>query len=105
LEHKLTSLTAEIIENLKFFNVLHGFETRLRFRNEYRRSVFENKVLRKIPEPKKDVVRRTGTVYLMTSSVICVHRMLCKRSDLEKKLDGRGIRNVWRKGEMHTEFR
>jgi len=89
LEYVVSSVTAWNTDSIKFISVLYGYDKRLRFRKEYRRSVFEYRVLRKIFGSKKDVVRRTGRGYLMKSFMICSpHHLLCKRSNPKYEMGG-----------------
>jgi len=89
LEYVVSRLTAWNMDNIKFLSVLCGYNKCLRLRKEYRRSVFEYRVLRKIFGCKKDVVRRTDRGYLMKSFTICSpHHLLCKRSDPKYEMSG-----------------
>jgi hypothetical protein len=77
------------MDNIKFVSAFYGYGKYLRFRKEYKRSVFEYRVLRKILGSKQDVLRRTGRGYLMKSFMACSpHYMLCKRSDTKYEMDG-----------------
>jgi hypothetical protein len=77
------------MDRIKFISVLYGYDNGLRFRKEYKRSVFEYRVLRKILGFKKDVVRRTGRGYLMKSfTIYSPHQMLCKRLDPKYEMGG-----------------
>jgi hypothetical protein len=77
------------MDNIKFMSAFYGCDKGLRFRKEYRRSIFEYRVLRKILGSKKDVVRRTGRDYLMKSFMICSpHLKLCKWSDPKYEMGG-----------------
>ena len=52
--------------------VLYGCETRsLMLREERRLRVFENRVLRRIFEPKRDGVKESGENCIMRSLMIC----------------------------------
>ena len=89
LEYVVSSLTAWNMDSVKFISVLYGYDKGLGLRKEYRRSVFEYRVLRKLPESKKGVVRRTGRDYLIKSFMICSpHHMLCKRSNPKYEMGG-----------------
>jgi hypothetical protein len=58
--------------------VLYGCETwSLTLREERRLRVYENRVLRRISEPKRYEVRGSAEDYTMTSFMICTpHRIL-----------------------------
>ena len=59
--------------------VLYGCETwSLTMREERRRRVFENRVLRRVFGPKRDEVTGNGENYIMRILVICTpYRVLC----------------------------
>jgi len=77
------------MDRIKFIRVLYGYDKGLRFRKEYKRSVFEYRVLRKILGFKKDVVRSTSRGHLMKSFVISSpHQMLCKLLDPKYEMGG-----------------
>ena len=59
--------------------VLYGCETwSLTLREERRRRVFKNRVLRRVFGPKRDEVTGNGENYIMRSLVICTpYRILC----------------------------
>jgi hypothetical protein len=85
----VSSLTAWNTDNSKLITDLYGRDKCLRFRKEYRRRVFEYRVLRKILASKKDVVRRIGRGYLMKTFMICSpHHMLCKWPDPKYEMGG-----------------
>jgi len=57
--------------------VLYGCETwSLTLREERRLRVFENRVLRRIFEPKRDEVTGSGENYIMMSLMICILRLI-----------------------------
>jgi hypothetical protein len=66
--------------------VLYGGETwSLTLREERRLTVFENRVPRRISEPKKYEVRESGDDYAMRSFMICTaHRILSGESNQEE---------------------
>jgi hypothetical protein len=57
--------------------VLYGCETwSLALRREHRLRVFENRVLRRIFEPKSDEVRGCGENYIMRRLMVCTSHPL-----------------------------
>ena len=81
--------------------VLYGCETwSLTLREEHRLRVFENRVLRRIFGPKRDVV--TGEWRKLHNEKL--NDLYCS-SDIvrvknREERDGRGMLHVWRKGEV-----
>ena len=60
------------MQNYNFGVVLYGFKTwSLTLREESWLRVFENRVLRRILEPKRDEIRGTGEDYITWSFMLC----------------------------------
>jgi hypothetical protein len=68
------------IQNYNYAVVLYGCEAwSLTLREESRLKVFENRVLRRVFEPKRDEVTGNGENYIMRSIMICTpYPILCE---------------------------
>ena len=73
------NLQIKVYRNIILPFVLYGCKTwSLTKREEFRLSVFENRVLRRIFGPKRGEVTGGGENYIMRSLMICTaHTMLC----------------------------
>jgi hypothetical protein len=73
------NLKIKIYRTIILHVVLYGCEARsLTLREERRLKVFENRVLRRVFGPKRDVVTGNGENYIMRSLMICTpYPILC----------------------------
>jgi len=62
---------------------------------ERRPSVFENRMLRKIFEPKRNKITGTGEDCITWSLMICIPRQILFGLSYQQKLDAQGMWHVW----------